>query len=375
MLKKTDILEYLQCMVNTETTTPLFVVKKMLDLIPTSIYLDDTKTFLCPCCKDGIFLREIALKILKLKYDLLGQEQFEKQKTNLLNHILQKRLFGIAISYRGYRVTKRTLYGVNKNINIDDINSSNIYFNEEYGKYMQDKLGIKSEKQSFHFITEDKTESNELTNFFKNKGVENMKFDVVIGNPPYQMKAGGKSHQLYLQFFKQSFSLADLSIMIFPNGWLKASGRGSGMTLAPEMRENKNIQSIDVYYEDKNINDLVIFPNVEIGAVNIVVYNSDYNNNGLVDYYEYGEYKGKKDITKIKEKNEIDENILQKINKIKFENYFDSVVSGWNPFGVQSSLLANPEKYGFSQFIISESENLSENPKERERERCSYFRC
>lgn len=120
--KKRDILEYLQCMVNTETPTPIDVVNKMLDLIPVEVYNNDNSTFLCPCCKDGIFLREIAIRILKHKYNKLGEKEFLKNQNSILQHILEKQLFGIAISYRGYEVTKRTLY-TNNLINLYNVNN------------------------------------------------------------------------------------------------------------------------------------------------------------------------------------------------------------------------------------------------------------
>lgn len=120
--KKRDILEYLQCMVNTETPTPIDVVNKMLDLIPVEVYNNDNSTFLCPCCKDGIFLREIAIRILKHKYNKLGEKEFLKNQNSILQHILEKQLFGIAISYRGYEITKRTLY-TNNLINLYNVNN------------------------------------------------------------------------------------------------------------------------------------------------------------------------------------------------------------------------------------------------------------
>ncbi len=340
---KRDILEYLQCMINTETATPLDIVNRMLDLIPPEVFQNDNARFLCPCCKDGIFLREIVTRILKYKYLQLGDDEFKKHQRELLLNILNNQIFGIAISYRGYEVTRRTLY-TNK---LMGLVKNNIYFNEDLGDFVKDKDGINTEKQCFHFIQN----QEEISNFFKSKGINTMQFDVCIGNPPYQIKTGDKTHQLYLQFFKQSFSCSKQSIMIFPSGWLKASGKGSGMVLAPEMRQNKNIVSVDVYFEDANKNDYIIFNSVGTGGVNIVNWKKDYNNNGLVDYYEYGVFKCKKDLKEIKSRDSIDLNIL---NKTKAEEYFDSLVSGWNPFGIGSPLLAHSEKYNFTQYIKNE---------------------
>lgn len=146
--QKKDILEYLQCMVNTETPTPLKIVNKMLDLIPSDVWLDDNAKILCPACKDGIFLREAVIRVLRAKHAKLGGYEFSIRQNEILNHILRNRIFGIAISYRGYRVTKRTLYTCRK----DFADIDNIFFDESLGEYVKDKSGATVEKQAFHFI-------------------------------------------------------------------------------------------------------------------------------------------------------------------------------------------------------------------------------
>lgn len=218
---KKDILEYLQCMVNTETPTPPKVVNNMLDLIPENVWLDDNATILCPSCKDGIFLREATLRILRKKYEQLGPVAFRKHQDEIIDHILRHRMFGIAISYRGYRVTKRSLYTCsNKFAGID-----NIYFNEDYGRYVQDKSGKEVEKQCFHFIEN----IDEVSKFFEGKGVKNMHFDVIIGNPPYQTNDGGagaSATPIYNDFVDQAKKLNPRYLtMIIPSRWF-SGGKG-----------------------------------------------------------------------------------------------------------------------------------------------------
>ena len=212
---KKDILEYLQCMVNTETPTPPKIVNDMLDLIPESVWLDDNAKILCPACKDGIFLREASLRILRKKYETMGPTEFRKHQNDITDHILRNRMFGIAISYRGYRVTKRSLYTCSdKYSNID-----NIFFDESLGRYVKDKDGKEVEKQCFHFIEN----IDEVSKFFEGKGVKDMQFDVIIGNPPYQINDGGagaSATPIYNNFGDQAKKLNPQYLsMIIPSRW------------------------------------------------------------------------------------------------------------------------------------------------------------
>ncbi len=64
----------------------------MLDLIPAHFFSDPTKTFLDPCSKSGVFLREIAKRLIK------GLESHFPDLQERLNHIFTKQLFGIGIT-------------------------------------------------------------------------------------------------------------------------------------------------------------------------------------------------------------------------------------------------------------------------------------
>ena len=283
MTKRVDILEQLQCMVNTETPTPLKVVNSMLDLIPESVWLDDNAKILCPACKDGIFLREAVVRILRAKFKQLPDDKnavydFTMRQEGILHQILKERIFGIAVSYRGYRVTKRTLYTCNPAF--ADID--NIFFDESLGEYVTDKSGAQIEKQCFHFIKD----TQAVADFFAKKGVENMKFDVIIGNPPYQLNVGNdggnksKAKAIYHLFVEQAQKLqARYVSMIIQSRWMTKSAEGVSESWTNSMLNDNHIRELHDFL-DANI----CFPGVDIkGGVCFFVWDKEYT--GKCSYF------------------------------------------------------------------------------------------
>ena len=99
-----DVLSCLANLSNDEVFTPPDVVNKMLDLLPQELFKDPNTTFLDPACKTGVFLREIAKRLLvglKDKIPALQQR---------IDHIFHKQLFGIAITELTSLLSRRSLY-------------------------------------------------------------------------------------------------------------------------------------------------------------------------------------------------------------------------------------------------------------------------
>ena len=332
-IQKKDILEYLQCMVNTETPTPLKIVNQMLDLIPNDVWLDDNAKILCPACKDGIFLREAVIRILRAKNAKLGGYEFGIRQNEILNKILRKRIFGIAISYRGYRVTKRTLYTCRD----DFADIDNIFFDETLGEYVKDKSGNSVERQSFHFIKN----QNKTSNFFASKGVENMKFDVIIGNPPYQTNDGGagaSATPIFQLFVEEAIRLQPNFItMIIPAKWY-SGGKGLDK-FRLKMLSSKHIREIHDY---KSASDC--FSGVQIkGGVMYFLWSKNNNDDTLVNEYAGDRIVSsmhrlllEKDLDVFIRHNKaipILKKILDAHPEIKIGNSFSKLVSSRKPFG------------------------------------------
>src|SRR5471030_2725613 len=87
-----DVLSCLANLSNDEVFTPPGLANQMLDLLPENLWSDPTVKFLDPVSKSGVFLREIAKRLMT------GLEQVIKDKQERIDHIFTKQLFGIAIT-------------------------------------------------------------------------------------------------------------------------------------------------------------------------------------------------------------------------------------------------------------------------------------
>ena len=99
-----DVLLCLANLSNDEVFTPPNVVNAMLDLLPESLWHDPTATFLDPCCKSGVFLREIAKRLI------VGLEGAIPDLQARLDHIFTRQLFGLAITDLTALLSRRSVY-------------------------------------------------------------------------------------------------------------------------------------------------------------------------------------------------------------------------------------------------------------------------
>lgn len=99
-----DVLSCIANLSNDEVFTPPEVANKMLDLLPKEIWSDPTATFLDPACKSGVFLREIAKRLIG------GLENEFPNLEERLEHIFKKQLFGIAITELTSLLSRRSVY-------------------------------------------------------------------------------------------------------------------------------------------------------------------------------------------------------------------------------------------------------------------------
>ena len=99
-----DVLTCLANLSSDEVFTPPQLVNQLLDLLPKEIWSDKNARFLDPVCKSGVFLREIAKRLMA------GLEKQIPNQQKRANHIFQNQLFGIAITELTSLLSRRSVY-------------------------------------------------------------------------------------------------------------------------------------------------------------------------------------------------------------------------------------------------------------------------
>lgn len=271
-----DILNCLANLSSDEVFTSPELANKMLDLLPQELFSNPNTTFLDPCCKSGVFLREISKRLIK------GLETEIPDLQQRINHIMNKQVFGIALTKLTAEMGRRTLYCAKK---ANGKYSVATCFNNEQGnlRYMRCNHTWENGKCvccGANSAQYDRTDANENYAYpFIHKNLNeifnNMQFDVIIGNPPYQMSDGGNNASampIYHHFVRQAKKLnPHYLIMITPSRWF-AGGRGLD-EYRNEMLNDNRIEKIVDFADSQDC-----FPAVIIGGgVSYFLWNKNYN--------------------------------------------------------------------------------------------------
>lgn len=337
-----DVLDCLANLSSDEVFTPPKIVNAILDMLPQNIFENPDIKFLDPCCKSGIFLREIAKRLIK------GLENKIPDLQERLNHIYSKQLFGIAITELTSFLSRRTVYcskiangGYSICKDFKD-EQGNIKFKTIKHTWENGKCKYCGASQEQYDRGEDKeTHAYEFIHLNNMEEIFKMKFDVIIGNPPYQLNDGGgtgdSAKPIYHLFIEQAKKMNPRFItMIVPSRWFSG---GKGLDdFRDNMLKDNRIRIIHDFLDAREC-----FPGVEIkGGVNYFLWDRDNNGN-----CEFNTHKNGKIISKsIRPLLEENYNILIRYNeaipilkkvKILNENTMDNLVSPRKPFGFSSN--------------------------------------
>ncbi len=359
-----DILTCIANLSNDEVFTPPEFANRMLDTLAEAwaadhkgadLWADSTVRFLDPCTKSGVFLREITSRLTK------GLAVKMPDRQACVNHILTQQVFGIGITQLTSLLARRSVYCSKHARGMHSIakgfarDEGNIWFERVQHSWERDRCeycgasrktldrGEGLETHAYAFIHTDDVRSRVAEMF---GGA--MQFDVIIGNPPYQLDDGGfgtSAAPIYQMFVQQALALDPrYAVFVTPSRWM-AGGKGLDK-YRERMLSDKHLRKIVDFpklYE--------AFPGVKIrGGVSYFLWDRD--NQGPCEVQTIWDgrptgpvvarYLNTYDI--LVRRNEAVP-ILEKV-RAKNEPTLDARVSSRKPFGLATNFKGRPSKTG-----------------------------
>ncbi len=344
-----DVLSCLANLSNDEVFTPPNLVNDILNLLPQELWSNPNAKFLDPVSKSGVFLREMAKRLMK------GLETQIPDKQERINHIFSQQLYGIAITDLTALLSRRSVYcskTANGKYSICENftnEQGNIYYKRMQHTWQGGKCTYCGASQEV-YDREDALETYAY-NFIHTSVAEpaeanlekifNMKFDVIVGNPPYQMSDGGGRDSgaisLYHKFIEQAKKLNPRYLsMIVPARWYSG---GKGLDeFRDEMLKDKRLAQIHDFPETSDC-----FPGLNIrGGVCYFLWDREHKGDCTITNYKNGTILSTSKRPLLEPKSDVfvryNEaiDILRKVKKFN-EKTFDETVSARKPFGLDSN--------------------------------------
>lgn len=372
-----DVLSCLANLSNDEVFTPPDLVNRMLDLLPQELFQSSETTFLDPACKTGVFLREIAKRLLANQmpgyqermnsineYKSQGiklssaDEEYETQLQHVIDHIFQKQLFGMAITELTSMLSRRSVYcsthpkGPYSITHFED-DAGNIRYKRIEHSWVGGKCQFcGASSNQYNRGTDLETHAYEFIHTMHPEEILNMKFDVIISNPPYQLETGGGTEEkksatqarpVYNRFIEQAKKLNPRYLsMIVPARWY-AGGMGLDQFRSNMLNDRRITKLVDY------INSKDCFQGVDIaGGICYFLWDRDHETENC----EITNISGKTINVAHRPLNEFETMFIRSndaiaiIDKVKSkcERFMDEMVSAIDTFGIPSKEKGHTKK-------------------------------
>ena len=351
-----DVLSCIANLSNDEVFTPPELANKIIDMLPQELFENPDTTFLDPCCKSGVFLREVAKRLIK------GLDPQIPDLEKRLEHIFTKQLFGISITELTSLLSRRSVYCSKYPTSEwsayqfpEEKPQGNIIFQRIKHTWKDGKcIYCGASKSEYDRGSELETHAYQFIHNLDVKKVFNMKFDVIIGNPPYQLSDGGQAASakpLYHYFVEQAKKLNPRYLtMIIPARWY-AGGKGLDSFRASMLNSNHIRKLVDYS------NSAECFPGVNIaGGVCYFLWDREYEGDCEISNF-LPNTELKPELRSLKEfdilvRNNVAVHIIRKI--MKGEEPLSKQVSSYSYFAVRSYERGTEErKYNNDVILLS----------------------
>lgn len=288
-----DVLTCIANLSNDEVFTPPEFANRMLDAVAAgwaadnagaSLWSDPSATFLDPFTKSGVFLREITSRLTKGLADEIPDLEAR------VDHILTKQVFGIGITRLTSLLARRSVYcskhahGEHSIARSFQTEQGNIWFERTEHTWVDGRCtycgaskkslgrGGELETHAYALIHADEAKARVAELFGGD-----MQFDVIIGNPPYQLGDGGggggaSATPIYNLFVEAALSLEPrYAVMITPSRWF-SGGKGLDDFRDRMLRDHRFVRLVDF----PQLYD--VFPGVKIrGGVSYWLWGRDHD--------------------------------------------------------------------------------------------------
>lgn len=359
-----DVLTCIANLSNDEVFTPPDFANRMLDTLAecwsantggASLWADSKVRFLDPCTKSGVFLREITSRLVK------GLAQEIPDLEERVKHILTSQVYGIGITHLTSLLARRSLYcskhakGQHSVVKSFASDSGNVWFERLEHAWVDGRCrfcsasqaaldrGVELESHAYAFIHTDDIKAR-VAEWLGG----DMQFDVIIGNPPYQLDDGGygtSAAPIYQLFVEKALELDPrYAVFVTPSRWM-AGGKGLDKYRERMLRDRRMRRIVDYpkLYEG--------FPGVKIrGGISYFLWDRSHNGPCEVQTVWDGQPTGPAvarylDTYDILVRRNEAVPILEKV-KAKKEPTLNAKVSSGKPFGFRTFFHGKPTQRG-----------------------------